>query len=133
MVLITVALPSPSSPHPTPTPSLTHPLAHLVTYECATVLQIGRVVELAVQRYSREEGMHLKALYSRVKGQCAHTHTHTHTAIASYLYTDGYNHYVKLIGEAIGGGACAALRQGNKIYMIADDIPLLHFLSGELT
>ena len=42
----------------------------------------------------------------------------------------GYNSYVELIGGAIGVGACAAVRQGNKIYTIADDIPLLHFLSG---
>ena len=38
---------------------------------------------------------------------------------------------MELIGGAIGAGACAAVRQGNKIFTIADDIPLLHFLSGE--
>ena len=40
-----------------------------------------------------------------------------------------YNHYVKLIGGAIGQGACAAVRRGNRIYTIADDLPLVHFLS----
>lgn len=47
-----------------------------------------------------------------------------------YHSTAGYNHYVELIGGAIGVGACAAVRRGNKIYTIDDDIPLLHFLSG---
>ena len=37
---------------------------------------------------------------------------------------------MELIGGAIGTRACATLRQGNKTYIIADDIPLLHFLSG---
>lgn len=46
-----------------------HSLAHLVTYEQATTLPIGRVVELVVQRYDTEMGNHLKTLYSRVKGQ----------------------------------------------------------------
>ena len=45
---------------------------HLVTKERAASLPIGRVVELAVQRYSKKEGEHLKALYSRVKGQWFH-------------------------------------------------------------
>lgn len=44
-------------------------LAHLVTKERATTLPIGRVVELAVRRYSKEEGKHLRALYNRVKSQ----------------------------------------------------------------
>ena len=41
-----------------------------------------------------------------------------------------YNEYVELIGGAVGAGACAALKQGNRVYTIADDLPLLHFLSG---
>lgn len=45
---------------------------------------------------------------------------------------EGYNAYLELIGGAIGVGACAAVRRGNKIYTIADDVPLLHFLSGQL-
>jgi len=87
-------------------------LAHMVTYERATSLPIGRVVDLAVRRYSQEMGEYIRALYTRVK--------------------DGYNKYVELLGGAIGAGACAALRQGNKVYTIADDIPLLHFLSGRI-
>ena len=31
--------------------------------------------------------------------------------------------------EPIGQGACAAVRRGNRMYTIADDIPLIHFLS----
>ena len=50
-------------------PSNVHPLAHLVTYERATTLPIGRVVELAAQKYGKEMRDHLTALYSRVKGQ----------------------------------------------------------------
>ena len=46
--------------------------------------------------------------------------------------TDGYNQYMKLIRGAIGAKPCAALQQGNKIYTIDDDIPLLHFLSGKI-
>ena len=39
---------------------------------------------------------------------------------------------MKLIGGVLGARACAALQQGNKIQTIADDIPLLHFLSGKM-
>lgn len=56
-------------------------------------------------------GEYITALYERVKR--------------------GYNDYVELIGGAIGAGACAALKQGNRIYTIADDVPILHFLTGE--
>ena len=42
-----------------------------------------------------------------------------------------YNKYVELIGGAIGAGACAAVKRGDKVYTIADDVPLLHFLTGE--
>ena len=48
-----------------------------------------------------------------------------------FLCAAGYNKYVELIGGAIGEGACAAVRRGNKIYSIDDDIPLIHFLSGQ--
>ena len=33
------------------------------------------------------------------------------------------------MGGAIGQGACAAVRRGNRMYVIADDLPFLHFLS----
>jgi len=52
--------------------------------------------------------------------------------VCTLTCVDGYNKYVELLGGAIGAGACAALRQGNKVYTIADDIPLLHFLSGRI-
>lgn len=55
-------------------------------------------------------GDHLSKLYERVKA--------------------GYNSYVEIIGGAIGAGACAAVKRGEKIYTISDDIPLLHFLTG---
>ena len=110
-----------------------HTLAHQVTKERAKTVTIGHVVELAVWRYSNEEGQHLQALYNRVKGgfstqkmvlllSCAHIHT----------CTDGYNQYVRLSGGTTSTGACSVLQQGKKIYTISDDIPLLHFLSGKL-
>ena len=40
-----------------------------MTKEHARTLPIGRVVELAAQRYSKEEGKHTQALYNRVKGR----------------------------------------------------------------
>lgn len=45
------------------------------------------------------------------------------------LCLEQYNNYVELVGGAIGQGACAAVRRGNRMYTIADDIPLIHFLS----
>ena len=68
------------------------------------------MVQLAAKRYGPQRGENIMALYDRVK--------------------KGYNEYVEMIGGAIGAGACAALKQGNKIYTIADDVPLLHFLTG---
>lgn len=91
-------------------------------------------MKLVARRRSKEEKEHLLTLYNKVKGQCialklmllgAIFHVHIHTC------TDGYNHYMELIGGAIGTRAYAELRQGNKVYTIADDTPLLHFLSGE--
>ena len=63
-----------------------------------------------MQNSSKEMGEHIRSLYERVKLN--------------------YNYYVELIGGAIGAGACAALRRGNKIFTISDDIPVLHFLTG---
>ena len=57
--------------------------------------------------------------------------TYVKHIINLYHPTAGYNKYVELIGGEIGVGACAAVRRGNKIYTIDDDIPLLHFLSGQ--
>ena len=85
--------------------------AHLITYDRTTTVSILRVVQLAAKRYGSPMGDYILAMYDRVK--------------------KGYNGYVEMIGGAIGAGACAALKQGNKIYTIADDVPLLHFLTGE--
>ena len=38
---------------------------------------------------------------------------------------------MELIGGAIGAKKYAELRHGNKIFMMADDTPLLCFLSGK--
>ena len=84
-------------------------LSHLITYEQASKLTIGHVIKLAKQNSSKDYGSHLWDLYKRVEQH--------------------YNTYVELIGTAIGAGAY--VRQGNKIFTIADDIPLLHFLSCE--
>ena len=81
-----------------------------MTYEKATTLPIHRVVELATKRYNKDMGNHLLNLYDFLKAK--------------------YNKYVELIGGAIGAGACAAVKRGDKVYTIADDVPLLHFLTG---
>ena len=85
-------------------------IAFLITNEYASTVTIGQVIRLAVKNSSKQYGQHLWELYKRVE--------------------HNYNTYVELIGGAIGSGACAAVRQGNKIFTIADDIPVLHFLSG---
>lgn len=85
-------------------------IAHLVTRQDASTITIGRVVELAESNSSKKLGRHIRDLYEKVK--------------------QGYNQYVQLIGGAIGAGACVAVRRGNKIYTITDDMPLLYFLSG---
>ena len=86
-------------------------IAHLLTYDQASSITIGQVISLAERNLGCEMGEHIRSLYEKVKLN--------------------YNHYVELIGGAIGAGACAAVRQGNRIFTIADDIPLLHFLTGE--
>ena len=43
-------------------------LAYIVSYDKATELKIGQVVERAVERYSKDFGTHIKELYERVKG-----------------------------------------------------------------
>ena len=85
-------------------------IAHLLTYDQASSVTIGHVIRLAERNSSKELGDHIRNLYERVK--------------------INYNLYVDLIGGAIGAGACAAVRRGNKIFTISDDIPLLHFLTG---
>ena len=85
-------------------------IAHLITYERASSLAIGHVIQLVERNSSKEMGEYLRKLYERVK--------------------DNYNRYVELVGGAIGAGACAAVRRGNKIFTIDDEIPLIHFLSG---
>ncbi len=85
-------------------------IAHLLTYEQASAITIGQVISLAERNLGRETGENVRMLYENVKLN--------------------YNRYVELIGGAIGAGACAAVRQGNRIFTIADDIPLLHFLTG---
>ncbi len=80
-----------------------------MTYEQARTITIHRVVQLAAKRYGSSTGEYILALYDRVKR--------------------GYNDYVTLIGAI--GAARTALKQGNKVCTIADDLTLLHFLTGE--
>ena len=47
----------------------------------------------------------------------------------SFSYSEQYNQYVELVGGAIGQGTSAAVRRGKGIFTIADDLPLIHFLS----
>ena len=85
--------------------------ACLITNKKAATLSIGRVVELASKRYNKSMGKELLDLYEFVK--------------------TNYNQYIEQIGGAIGAGACAAIKRGDKVYTIEDDVPVLHFLSGE--
>ena len=85
--------------------------AHCITFEKAASLPIGRVVDLAAKRYSKDMCEHIHELYEHVKNE--------------------YNKYVEVIGGAIGAGACAAVKRGEKVYTISDEIPLLHFLTGK--
>jgi hypothetical protein len=81
-------------------------LSHLITRDRAyNKLTIGKVITLAAKKGNPI----LLALYNKVK--------------------DNYNRYVQLVGGAIGQGACAAVRRGNKIYTLDDDLPFIHFLS----
>ena len=72
--------------------------------------------------------MFIPLLFFRVLSFPCTSHYGTHTYHTLTLV--GYNAYVETIGHAIGAGACVAVRRGNKLYTIADDMPLLHFLSG---
>ena len=83
----------------------------MITYEKATSLSLHRVLELATKQYSKNLNEDVLGLYESLK-------------------TD-YNDYIELIGGAIGAGACAVNKRGNKIYTISDEVPLLHFLTGE--
>ena len=85
-------------------------IAFLITNEYASTVTIGQVIQQAKKNISKQDGQYLWKLYKRVE--------------------HNYNAYVELIGRSIGSGACAAVRQGNKIFTIADNIPVLHFLSG---
>ena len=83
----------------------------MITYEKATTLPLHRVIELATKRYGKSMDEDVLGLYESLK-------------------TD-YNKYIEQIGGAIGVGACAANKRGNKIYTIGDKVPLLRFLTGE--
>ena len=84
-------------------------LAHVVTYDHAWS-SISQVIDQTLIKLSKKSGDHIRNLYNEVKKK--------------------YNRYVTLIGGAIGAGACAAVRRGNKIFTISDEIPLIHFLTG---
>ena len=121
-------------------------LAHLVSYKKAYMVTIKSVVDRATKRCSPDVAQRLQHLFARVKSKITALYTspwHYSVNIMPeklvisvykvyvYKFAVGYNRYVDLIGGAIGVGACAAVRRGNKIHTIDDDIPLLHFLSGK--
>ena len=61
-------------------------LAYIVSYDKATELKIGQVVERAVERYSKDFGTHIKELYKRVKGsetETVHPYVYS-TSLFSY-------------------------------------------------
>ena len=44
-------------------------LAHIVSYDTASNVPIGSVIQHAVRRYSPDMGQHLRQLYDRIKGE----------------------------------------------------------------
>lgn len=86
-------------------------LAHMLTFERASTICIGRVISLIEKNRGPDLGKHIRSLYESVK--------------------EKFNHYVDLIGGAIGAGACAAVHRENEITKISDEVPILHFLSGK--
>ena len=87
-------------------------LAHMLTFERASTITVGKVISLIEKKKGRDLGKYMRSLYERVKVN--------------------FNLYVELIGGVIGAGACAAMHQENEITKISDDVPILHFLSGKL-
>ena len=85
--------------------------AHLVTYEKAATLPLHHVMELIKKRYSKDVSDRLEKTYKFVRSE--------------------YNNYIKMLGGTINAGTCAAVQQGHKVYTINDEVPLLHFLTGE--
>ena len=83
----------------------------MITSEKAATLPLHRVIELATKRYGRSMDEDILGLYESLK-------------------TD-YNEYIEQIGRAIGAGACAANKRENKVFTISDEVPLLHYLTGE--
>ena len=105
-----------------------------MTQEYAATHSIGHVVKTAVRRYSEKaERDYFQALYERVKGEWLNTLKVILLlpCVNIYTYTESYNHYMKLGGATTGAGGDRTFRQKNKICTIADNIPLLPFLSGK--
>lgn len=87
-------------------------ISYLLTYDEASSIAIGQIIELAERNSSREIGKHLRTLYERM--------------------TEKYNKYIELNEGIIGAGACAAVHRDNPISTIKDSVPLLHFLTGNI-
>ena len=61
-------------------------LAYIVSYDKATELKIGQVVERAVERYSKDFGTYIKELYERVKGSETETVHLTFIPLLFFLF-----------------------------------------------
>lgn len=85
-------------------------IAPLLTYDQASTMTIGKVIARVETNVKKEEGVLIRELYERVK--------------------KNYNEYVQLTGFTEPGAKSTLACNRNKRFTIADDIPILHFLTG---
>jgi len=104
-------------------------LAHQVTKEHARVLPIGRVVELAAQRYSKEEREHTQSLYNRVKGRLLRLKMGAITIMHTFTL-------VQMVTTSMWGLVVAPLAQGYvQLWGRASSTPfqmILHYSTSSL-
>ena len=81
-------------------------IAHSLTYNQALTITIGKVIATAERNLPKKSRGHYKSLYEQVQRD--------------------FNHYVKLTGITKPG------TRGDKRFFIADDTPLIHFLTGKV-
>ena len=84
---------------------------HLLTPKQARSITIGQVIKLAEKNLSKEFGKKIRSLYDRVKL--------------------GYNQYLELVGGAMGAWGHTQVQGRSRMLRITDNMPLIHFLTGE--
>eukprot|EP00117_Sycon_ciliatum_P002930 scpid215/ scgid3933/ E3 ubiquitin-protein ligase RNF213 len=84
-------------------------LAFSVTFEQATTVTVGQVLERLSQRYSKSAAQHINQLFERLSGR--------------------FNAYVDFCGGVIGHGGCATVSRENKLHQLSASTVLLSLLS----